>query len=138
MMDRFRPMIGGFVSIGGAVVSSLCCVLPLTIVLLGLGSGAFMATTMKYTALFIPIGVASVSAGFYLHFRERRRCANAGCRMAGRTLNLVLLSISAVVVGAAILLTLFPGASANLLMGATAKAGSGSPHSLEMPMGSTQ
>ena len=38
-------------------MSSLCCVLPLAIVLLGLGSGAFMATTMKYTAIFVPIGV---------------------------------------------------------------------------------
>ncbi len=69
-MDRFRAMIGGFMSIGGAVASSLCCLLPLTIVLLELASAAFMATTMKYTALFIPVGVASVSAGFYLHFRE--------------------------------------------------------------------
>ena len=127
MMERLRASLGGFIGVGGAVISSLCCVLPVTIVLLGLGSGAFMATTMKYTALFITIGVASVSVGFYLHFREKRRCAKAGCRMAGRTLNLVLLSVSAVVVAAAILLTLFPGTSANLLMWATAKAGSGPP-----------
>lgn len=137
-MDRFRATIGGFVSIWGAVVSSLCCVLPLVIVLLGLGSGAFMATTMKYTALFIPVGVASVSVGFYLHFREKRHCATAGCRMAGSTLNLVFLSVSAVVVAAAVLLTLFPGTSANLLMWATAKADGGPPHSLEMPIGATQ
>lgn len=137
-MDRFRAMIGGLVSIGGAVVSSLCCVLPLAIVLLGLGSGAFMATTMMYTALFVPVGVASVSLGFYFHFREKRRCAKAGCRMAGRTLNLVLLSLSAVVVAAAVFLTLFPATSANLLTWATARAGSGPPRSLEMPVGSTQ
>ena len=56
------------------MVSSLCCVLPVAIVLLGLGSGAFMATTMKYTAVFVPIGIISVSAGFYLHIREKRRC----------------------------------------------------------------
>ncbi len=138
MMDRVWAMIGGFVSIGGAVVSSLCCVLPLTIVLLGLGSGAFMATTMKYTAIFVPIGVASVSVGFYLYFREKRRCANVGCRMVGRTLNLVLLGVSAVVVATAVFLTLFPGLSANLLMWAMGKAGSGPPHSLAVPMGSTQ
>ena len=138
MMDRFRALVGGFVSIEEAVVSSLCCVLPLTIVLLGLGSDAFMATTMRYTALFIPIGLASVSVGFYLHFQEKRRCAKGGCRMAGSTLNLVLLSVSAVVVAAAVFLTLFPGTSANLLMWAAAQAGSGPPHSLGMPMDSTQ
>jgi hypothetical protein len=137
MTDRLRAVIAGFVSVGGAVVSSLCCLLPLAIVLLGLGSGAFMATTMKYSALFIPIGVASVSLGFYLHFREKQRCVKAGCRMAGSTLNLVLLSVSAVVVAAAIFLTLFPATSANLLMWATAKAGSGAPHTLTMPMGAT-
>jgi len=27
----------------GAVLSSLCCLLPLTVIVLGLGSGAFMA-----------------------------------------------------------------------------------------------
>jgi hypothetical protein len=30
----------------GAVLSSLCCLLPLAVIALGLGSGAFMAVTM--------------------------------------------------------------------------------------------
>ena len=32
----------------GALLSSLCCFLPLTVIVLGLGSGAFMAITMPY------------------------------------------------------------------------------------------
>ena len=32
----------------GAVLSSLCCLLPLAVILLGLGSGAFMAVTMQH------------------------------------------------------------------------------------------
>ncbi len=32
----------------GADLSSLCCLLPLTVIVLGLGSGAFMAVTMRY------------------------------------------------------------------------------------------
>lgn len=32
----------------GAGLSSLCCLLPLSIIVLGLGSGAFMAVTMQY------------------------------------------------------------------------------------------
>ena len=32
----------------GAVLSSLCCLLPLAVIALGLGSGGFIAVTMPY------------------------------------------------------------------------------------------
>jgi hypothetical protein len=32
---------------GGAVAASLCCLLPLAVIVLGLGSGAFMAVTVE-------------------------------------------------------------------------------------------
>jgi len=44
----------GMVSLASAFVASLCCVLPLAVVLLGVGSGAFMMTTMKYSNIFLP------------------------------------------------------------------------------------
>jgi len=31
----------------GALLSSLCCLLPLAVIVLGLGSGAFMAVTIR-------------------------------------------------------------------------------------------
>jgi hypothetical protein len=40
----------------GAALSSLCCLLPLAIIVLGLGSGAFMAVTMQYRWILIPTG----------------------------------------------------------------------------------
>jgi len=120
---------------GGAVVSSLCCVLPLAIVLLGLGSGAFMATTMQYTSVFVPVGVISVSTGFYLHLRERRRCARAGCSMGGSKLNLFLLSVSGLVVALALFFTLFPALSSDLLLWATTGRNSGAVDSMGMPTG---
>lgn len=123
---------------GGAVVSSLCCVLPLAIVLLGLGSGAFMATTMKYTSVFVPVGVISVSTGFYLHLRERRRCAREGCSMAGSKLNLFLLGLSALVVATALFFTLFPALSSDLLLWATTGRNSGAVDSMGMPAGVTR
>ena len=134
-MERLRGLLGGMISAGGALVSSLCCVLPIAIVLLGLGSGAFMATTMKYTALFVPIGVMSVTAGFCLHFRERRRCAREGCPMAASTWNLAVLALSAVVVAAAVFFTLFPGFSSKLLIWATSRHGTGAPHTIDRPVG---
>jgi len=134
-MARLRTLVGGFISTAGAVVSSLCCVLPLAIVLLGLGSGAFMATTMQYTAVFVPFGVISVSAGFYLHLRERRRCARAGCSMAGSSLNLILLSASALVVALALFFTLFPALSSEILLWASGGSGAGDGTTMSMPTG---
>ena len=135
-MARLRGVLAGLMSASGAFVSSLCCVLPVAIVLLGLGSGAFMATTMKYTPILVPIGVGSVTAGFWLHLRDRRRCAREGCRMAGGVLNLALLMLSAMVVATAVFFTAFPGASSDLLMWATATHGKDASHTMGTPMGS--
>lgn len=119
-MDRFRTVAGGFVGAGGALLASACCLLPLTIVALGLGSGAFMATTMPYSPVFIPTGALAVVAGFVLYRRERRRCAAAACRLIGGRLTLTVLIAAAIVVGAALALYLLPELTADLLMRAMA------------------
>jgi hypothetical protein len=51
---RGTPLMAGVVAWVGAVLASLCCLLPLTVIVLGLGSGAFMATTMQYRGLLLP------------------------------------------------------------------------------------
>lgn len=56
----------GLVAWAGAVLPSLCCLLPLAVIVLGLGSGGFMAVTMPYRWIFIPVGVLGVAAGFLL------------------------------------------------------------------------
>jgi uncharacterized membrane protein len=99
----------------GALLSSLCCLLPLAVILLGLGSGAFMATTMQYRWLLIPAGVVGVTTGFVLYLRERRRCAALACRMAGRRITLVLLLVASVVVSTSIVLDRFPEFTSDLL-----------------------
>jgi hypothetical protein len=66
----------------GALLSSLCCLLPLIVIALGLGSGAFMAVTMQYRWILIHTGILGVLAGFALYIRERRRCEALACRMA--------------------------------------------------------
>ncbi len=109
----------GLISVAGTGIASLCCVLPLAVVLLGIGTGAFMATTMRYTSIFVPIGVMSVAVGVALHLRERRRCALAGCRMANGTLQTILLGVSAIVVAIAIFFTVFPDTASQLLTRAT-------------------
>ena len=99
----------------GAGLSSLCCLLPLAIITLGLGSGAFMAVTMQYRWMLIPAGVLGVTAGFILYVRERRRCDAAACRMAGSRVTLGLLIIASLIVTTSIALDRFPEVTADLL-----------------------
>ena len=99
----------------GAALSSLCCLLPLAVMVLGLGSGAFMAVTMQYRWVLIPAGVLGVGLGFGLYVRERKRCAQLGCRMAGSRLSLALLAAASLVVATAIVLDRFPEMTADLI-----------------------
>lgn len=115
----------GFAAGTGAVLSSLCCLLPVAVILLGLGSGAFMAVTMQYRWLLIPAGVLGVGAGFLLYARERRRCNQLGCRMAGGRITLVLLIGAGIVVATAITLVIFPAITTDLIMWAAGEAGTG-------------
>lgn len=99
----------------GAALSSLCCLLPLSIIVLGLGSGAFMAVTMQYRWILIPAGVVGVVTGFILYVRERRRCDAAACRMAGSRVTLALLIVATLVVSTSIALDRFPELTSDLL-----------------------
>ncbi|MBI4638132.1 MAG: hypothetical protein HY727_17490, partial [Candidatus Rokubacteria bacterium] len=93
--------------------------------LLGLGSGAFMAVTMQYRWILIPAGVLGVTLGFVLYARERRRCAQLACRMAGSQVTLGLLIAASLVVGSAIALDQFPEMTSDLLARLTEGAGQG-------------
>jgi len=105
----------GLVSFSSALIASLCCLLPLAVVLLGLGSGAFMMVTIQYRYIFLPIGVIGLGAGYYLYFREKRRCSSIGCSFVGRMTNLALLVLATVTVAGALLLDFFPGLTSNYL-----------------------
>lgn len=108
----------GVLGIASAFIASLCCLLPLTVVVLSLGSGAFMMTTMQYRAIFLPIGVTGVGLGYYLYFCERRHCTKLGCALVGRKMNLTLLFFATVIVAAALVLDIFPELTSDLLQGA--------------------
>lgn len=99
----------------GAALSSLCCLLPLAVIALGLGSGAFMAVTMQYRWILIPAGVLGVTAGVLLYLQERTRCHTLGCRMAGSRVTLALLILASLVVATSIVLDRFPEMTSTLL-----------------------
>ena len=112
---RLATLTAGMVAWVGAALASLCCLLPLAVIVLGLGSGAFMATTMQYRWLLVPAGVIGIGGGFLLYVRERRRCDAAACRMAGSRITLTLLILASVVVATAIVLDRFPELTSDLL-----------------------
>jgi hypothetical protein len=97
------------------VLSSLCCLLLLAVIVLGLGNGAVMATTMRHMSLLIPAGVLGIAAGFVLYTRERRRCDVRGCRMAGSWVTLAGLIVASAVVAASTVLDRFPDMTSDLL-----------------------
>jgi hypothetical protein len=113
----------GLAAWAGAALSSLCCLLPLAVIVLGLGSGAFMAVTMQYRWILIPAGILGVTTGFVMYVRERRRCAQLACRMAGSRLTLALLIVASFVVATSIALDRFPEMTSDLLARLTEGAG---------------
>lgn len=112
---NIQSLKAGIVSFSAAIVASLCCLLPLAVVVLGLGSGAFMMVTMQYRSIFLPTGVIGVALGYLLYFREKRRCNSLGCTFVGRRSNLALLLFATVVVGVAIILDIFPELTSEIL-----------------------
>ena len=113
-ISSLKPILA---SLPSAIVASLCCVLPLAMVVLGIGSGAFMMYTMKYSYIFIPIGVIGVGLGYFFYFREKRKCDALTCRMTAAKFNFVVLIFATVVVVTAIVFTVFPELVAPLLGG---------------------
>jgi len=115
---NFGTFKAGVVSMSAAVVASLCCLLPLIVVLLGLGSGAFMTVTMQYRTVFLPVGVLGVGLGYYLYFQEKRRCSGASCAFVGGKLNLTLLFLATGIVVVALVLDFFPQLTSDILQAA--------------------
>ena len=70
---------------------------------------------MRYRWLLIPAGIIGAATGFFLYFRERRRCAALACRMAGSRITLALLVIASLVVGTSIVLDRLPEFTSDLL-----------------------
>ena len=118
-VQEVKPML---VSVVSALAASLCCLLPLAVIVLGLGSGAFMATTMRYQGILLPLGIFGVTAGYVLYVRERRRCRMVVCTMAGSRFNLVALSVATAILIGEVVLVAFPEVASELLTRAIVSA----------------
>lgn len=119
---HIKDLKPALVSLVGALAASLCCLLPLSVLVLGLGSGAFMATTMRYQILLLPLGLLGVTGGYVLYFRERRRCQQVLCTMAGSRFNLLALGVATVMLLGEVVLVVFPAGASRLLTHAMVSA----------------
>lgn len=81
-----------------ALTASVCCLGPVLLVLLGLGSLGFGAILGRYHWWFILAAIGLLTFAWRSYVKEKRRCDTARCEMAqGRTTKWTLLLASAVV-----------------------------------------
>ncbi|MBI3083464.1 MAG: heavy-metal-associated domain-containing protein, partial [Candidatus Omnitrophica bacterium] len=81
-----------------ALFASVCCLGPVLLVLLGLGSLGFGALIGRYHWWFIGAAIVLLTIAWRSYLKEARRCKTASCEMArGKTTRTVLLLASVVV-----------------------------------------
>jgi hypothetical protein len=105
---RLAALIAGLVAWIGAALASLCCHLPLAVIVLGLGAARSWRRRCSTVGCWSRPGIVGIVAGFVLYVRERRRCSALACRMAGSRVTLGLLVVASLVVTTAIVLDRFP------------------------------
>lgn len=98
-VDQPAAAIGSIAGLGALFSAAACCVLPLALAAVGVGSGALAAFVPYHWPLTIVAGIA-IAIGWVLHIRKRGACANdATCSIsAPRRATLVLLSLATLLV----------------------------------------
>ncbi len=69
---RFFNKKGGILGFSAGIIASLCCVTPLFLILLGLGTVSFAFSFIGYKNYFLVGSFLFLLFGFFLHFRKRK------------------------------------------------------------------
>lgn len=70
----------GFVSgFGGGVIASLCCIGPLIVILLGLGTLSFALSVSQYKPYFLILGFLSMTSAIIMHLRKKSKTCDINC-----------------------------------------------------------
>lgn len=91
-------------TIVSAILASFCCIGPLVLAVLGIGSIGVFSSLERYRPLFIGITFAFIGTAFYFTYRKKRN-ADACCEIKRDRIKKIILWIIAVI---AIGLLLFP------------------------------
>lgn len=81
-----------------AITASLCCLGPLVLILLGLGSLGLGAVLGRYHAYFILGAGLLLALGWGNYLKEKRSCASAHCEIQGRKMTRTVLFLASAVV----------------------------------------
>jgi hypothetical protein len=100
-----RSLAPGLISLGTGAGATLCCVIPLMAIALGLGSGSFLIATIgEYRPILLPIlyplGIVGLAGSYWLYFRRKHACDRMACRLEWRWTNLTLLVASTLLMAA--------------------------------------
>lgn len=115
-MDDKNKLAVGLAALASAGLASVCCLGPLVVTGLGLGSLGLAAGLTRYRPLFLGLTALVLAVGFYLAYRKREvSCADGTCevRSGSRTMKAALWGTAAL----ALALGTFPRWSALLLAG---------------------
>jgi copper chaperone CopZ len=83
-----------------ALFASVCCITPLLLVLLGLGSLGVGAVLGRFHWWFLAAAFVLLTVAWWRYFHERRRCATEQCEVASGTPTRWTLLVASVVVAA--------------------------------------
>jgi len=83
-----------------ALLASVCCVTPLILVLLGLGSLGIGAVLGRFHWWFLGAALVLLTAAWRRYVQERKRCATERCEMASGTPTRWTLLVASLVVAA--------------------------------------
>lgn len=114
----------GAVALLSAGLASVCCIGPLVVTGLGLGSLGLAAGLAHYRPLFLALTALILAVGFYLAYRKRPVvCVDGRCELqsVSRTMKAALWTVAALAMGVAS----FPNWSARVLAGGSAAAPAG-------------
>lgn len=81
-----------------AIFASVCCIGPLILITLGLGSLGLGAVAGRYHVLFLAAGILLILFSWRRYFNEKKRCSIKKCRMENKRATLIVLTISTSVV----------------------------------------
>ena len=99
-----NKIVVGAVALVSAGLASVCCIGPVIVTGLGLGSLGLAAGLTQYRPLFLALTGLVLAAGFYLAYRKRpATCADGSCelRSGSRTVKAALWAITAMTLGVA-------------------------------------
>lgn len=86
------------IGIFSAIFASICCVGPLVLILLGLGTLGMGAIIGKYHWWFLGGGVLLVTIAWKAYFKENKVCELKSCQMENKRLTQVILILATLIV----------------------------------------